>query len=69
MGFGKKLGKSEVGFIVLVRRPLYPPVWNYDDRIGKIWMLEVGSYDQNPMGDKIGTADPSMGQGGSYDNR
>ena len=48
---------------------LNPSAFNYDNRIGEIWHLEVGAYDGEPIGDKIGVADPSMSQGGSYDNR
>lgn len=49
--------------------PLYDPAWNYDRRIGEIWVLDVGAYDGEPFSDRIGVADPSMSQGGGYDNR
>lgn len=46
-----------------------PPAFNYDRRIGEIWHLELGVYDGEPVGDRIGVADPSLSQGGYYDNR
>jgi len=48
---------------------LLPAAWSYDNRIGTIWVLEVGTYDSSPIGDKIGIAEPVYDQGGYYDNR
>ena len=45
MGFGKKLGKSEKGFIVIaLKKVLNPPAWAYVDTVGKIYGMEVGAY-------------------------
>lgn len=46
MGFGKKLGRSEEGFIV-ISRELFPPAWAYVNSVGEIFHMETGGYMQN----------------------
>ena len=48
MGFGKKLGRSEKGFIVICpdfRR--FPPAWAYVNGVGEIFIMETGGYIRN----------------------
>lgn len=41
----KRVGLRHVS-VVLGKKVLYPPAWNYDNLIGTIWMSEPQGYDK-----------------------
>lgn len=66
----------KIQFIVTEVVALYPPAWNYDELVGKIWMPEPQGYDTRSGGtvpievrDPSGTGALGEIQGGYYDNR
>jgi len=55
---------------------LFPPAFNYDEVVGKIWMLETGAYNTREDGtieielrEPYGTSPAGDTNGGTYDNR
>ena len=62
MGFGKKLAKSEKGFIV-ISTELFPPGWAYVDTVGEIHAMEFGGYVNRGSGSIYGK------ELGAYANR
>jgi hypothetical protein len=74
----KRVGLRHMQSIVVGKKPLADPAFNYDNLVGTIWMEDPGhsGYDIRSGGsvpievrDPYGTSPAGDLNGGSYDNR